>query len=121
MYSQKVGIDFIETYFLVVKSDSIQLVLVIVVTHKMHIHHFDIHTIFFNGDLIDKFYMIQPKNYVQPREETLVCRFKKSLYDIKQATTQWNIKFDTFFKEYNLVTNEVNPCVYHNQGVMKAI
>jgi hypothetical protein len=32
---------------------------------------------------------------------------------------QWNIKFHTFLKEYNLVTNEVDPCVYHNQGAME--
>jgi len=99
VYSQKVGIDFTKTYFLVVRSDSIQLVLTLVVTHKMHIHHFDIRTIFFNGDLVEEIYMIQLKNYVQLGEKTLVCRFKKSLHDIKQATTQWNIKFDTFFRE----------------------
>jgi hypothetical protein len=34
---------------------------------------------------------------------------------------QWNIKFHTFLKEYNLVTNEVDHYVYHNQGVMETI
>jgi hypothetical protein len=44
----------------------------------------------------------------------------QKLYDIKQVTTQWNIKFDTFL-EYDLVTNEIDPCVYHNQGAMETI
>jgi hypothetical protein len=65
--------------------------------------------------------MIQLEDYVQLREKTFVCRLKKSLYGFKQVAKQWNIKFDTFLNEYNLVTNEADPCVYHNQGVMEII
>jgi hypothetical protein len=65
--------------------------------------------------------MIQPEDYVQLGEESFVCIFKNSLYGLKQIAKQWNIKFDTFLNEYNLVTNEVGPCVYHNQGVMETI
>jgi hypothetical protein len=65
--------------------------------------------------------MIQLEDYVQLREKTFVCRLKKNLYGIKQVAMQWNIKFDTFLNEYNLMTNEANPCVYHNQSVMETI
>ncbi len=60
---------------------------------------------------------------MQLGEVTLVCRFKKKLYDLKQvAPCNGTSSFTHFYiKEYNLVTNEVDLCVYHNQGVMETI
>jgi hypothetical protein len=51
----------------------------------MHIHQFDIYTIFLNGDLAKEIYMIQLEGYVQLGEEALVCRLKNSLYNLKQV------------------------------------
>ena len=42
-------------------------------------------TAFLYGDLEEEIYMEQPKALVKPGEEHLVCRLKKSLYDLKQA------------------------------------
>jgi hypothetical protein len=47
----------------------------------MYVHQFDIRIVF----LVEEIYMIQLEGYVQLGEVTLVCRLKKSLYDLKQV------------------------------------
>jgi len=50
-YLKKVGVDHAKTYFLVVKNDFIRVVLVITISHKIHICQFNIGIVFLNGNL----------------------------------------------------------------------
>ena len=64
----------------------------------------DVKSVFLHGDLIEESYMEKP-----PRFMTyfgLVCRLKKSLYGLKQATRAW-MKILIFFLSI-LVSNVVN-------------
>ena len=42
--------------------------------------------------------MEQPKGFVASGQKHLVCRLKKSLYDLKHAPRQWYKKFDDFIR-----------------------
>ncbi len=66
-----------------VKNDFIHVVLVITVSHKIHIRQFNIGIVFLNGDLLEEIYMVQSKGSMQPKATKLVCRFKKHLYGLK--------------------------------------
>lgn len=65
------------------------------------------------GDLQEEIFMEQPKGYVKLETKQLVCRFHKNIYGLRQATRQWNLKFDSFMTKNNLVTSDANLCVYH--------
>ncbi|GKE36741.1 putative zinc finger, CCHC-type containing protein [Tanacetum coccineum] len=72
----------------------------------------DVKTAFLNGDLHEDVYMAQPKGFKFKGQEHLVCKLKKSIYELKQASRQWYLKFDEVMKKHNFIKNQVDQCVY---------
>lgn len=48
----------------------------------------DVKTSFFNGNLDKDFYMDQPNEFVEKGNKQMVCKLKKSIYGLKQASRQ---------------------------------
>ena len=82
---QKADLDFFDTFALVTRITSIRLLIAIAAIFYLKIHQMDVKTDFLNGDLEEEIYMDQPKCFVEPRQESKVCKLTKSLYDLKQA------------------------------------
>ena len=40
------------------------------------------------------------------------CKLKKSIYGLKQASRQWNLKFDEVIKKFGFKENDVDSCIY---------
>jgi hypothetical protein len=45
---------------------------------------------FLNGVLDEEIYMEQPQGFINTGKETQVCRLKKAIYSLKQASCAWN-------------------------------
>ena len=45
-------------------------------------------------------------------KEHLGCRLRKSIYGLKQASRQWNLKFDQVIKKFGFKENDVDNCIY---------
>ena len=56
--------------------------------------------------------MDQPEGFKVPGKENLVCKLKKSIYGLKQASRQWYIKFNDTITSYGFVENTVDRCIY---------
>ena len=67
----------------VTRMTSIRLLIAIVAIFDLRIHQMDVKTIFLNGDIEEKTYMDQPKGFVEPGQESKVCKLIKSLYGLK--------------------------------------
>ena len=46
----------------------------------------DVKITFLNGDLEEEIYMLQPSGCIVPGQKNKVCKWKRSLYGLKQAS-----------------------------------
>ena len=91
--AQRLGHDYIETHLPVVHLETIRAILAIAPTHKLHIQQMDIKGAYLNGTLKERVYMQQPEGFADGTGQ--VCLLIKTLYGLKQAGREWNIKLDT--------------------------
>ena len=56
--------------------------------------------------------MMQPEDLITKNQELMVCKLKRSIYGLKQASRSWNIRFDQSIKSFGFEQNLDEPCVY---------
>lgn len=135
-YTQRIGVDFYETFAPVARLSSIRTVLALAVKHNMSVHQMDVTTAYLNGKIDTDIYMEMPNMFEEilerivktstrkeickrakrmleeVRNENKVCLIKKALYGLKQAGRQW---YKTLHEELNkigLKSLNSDPCVY---------
>lgn len=112
-FNQREGIDYNEIFYPVGKCTSIRILLSLVSQFDFELEQLDVKTAFLYGNLEEKIYMTQPKDFEQKGKENFVCLLQKSLYELKQAPRQWYIRFDTFIKGLDFNRSEYDPCFYY--------
>ncbi|GKA84968.1 putative RNA-directed DNA polymerase [Tanacetum coccineum] len=105
-YTQKEGVDYKETFSHVSRKDSIRIVMALVAHFDLELHQMDVKTVFLNGDFHEDVYMAQPQGFKSKGQEPLVCKLKKSICGLKQASRQWYLKFDEVMKKHNFIKNQ---------------
>ena len=105
-------VDYEATFSPVSSKDSFRVIMALVAHFDMELHQMDVKTAFLNGDLNEEVYMMQPEGFVANDSGTLVCRLKKSIYGLKQASKQWYLKFHSVVASYGFVENKVDQCIY---------
>ncbi|GJW19796.1 retrotransposon protein, putative, ty1-copia subclass [Tanacetum coccineum] len=60
----------------------------------------------------EEVYMEQPKGFVNPKYSKTDSKLKRSIYGLKQASRQWNKRFDDEIKKFGFSQNADEPCVY---------
>ena len=85
-FTQKEGIDYKETFSPVSKKDSLRIIMTLVAHFDLKLQQMDVKTTFLNGNLEEEIYMKQPEGFSSSGGEHLVCKLKKSIYGLKQAS-----------------------------------
>ena len=90
---------------------SVRIILAIVAYFDYEIWKMDVKTAFLNGNLTEDVYMMQPEGFVNPSNARKICKLRKSIYGLKQASRSWNIRFDEVVKGFDFIKNEEKACV----------
>ena len=67
---------------------------------------------FLNGNLEEEVYMKQPERFSSSEGEHLVCKLKKSIYGLKQASRQWYLKFHEVITSFGFEENIMDQGIY---------
>jgi hypothetical protein len=59
--------------------------------------------------------MKQPKGFIVPGSEELICRLKKSIYGLKQSPRCWNLLLDSKLKEIGFTQLSHDPYIYYKK------
>lgn len=112
-YSQSAGIDYKETFSPVVRYETVRSILAIAAIEDLEMTQFDVKTAFLNGDLEETIYMQVPDGI--EHEPNKVCRLKRSLYGLKQASRAWNSKFVEFLRGCDMEQSQADSCLFYGQ------
>ena len=85
----------------------------------LELHQMDVKMDFLNGMLGEELYMKQPKGLSSSSGEHLVCKLNKSIYDLKQASLQWYLKFHKVITSFGFEENVMDHCIYQKVGRSK--
>ena len=111
-FRQKKGVDFNEIFSPVVKMSSIRIMLSLAATLDLEVEQMDVKTTFFHDNLEEEIYMKHPDGFLIEGKEYYVCRLKKSIYYLKQASRQWYKKFESFMCEQRYKKTTFDHCVF---------
>ena len=111
-FTQREGIDYYETYAPVSSKDLLRIVMALVDHFDLELHQMDVKTAFLNGELNEEVHVQQPQGFEIKEKEHMVCKLKRSIYGLKQASHQWYFKFNDTIMKYGFKENIVDQCIY---------
>ena len=82
------------------------------------IHQLDVQNAFLHGRLDETVYMFQPPGFVDPAKPKHVCKLKRSIYGLKQASRAWNAHFVSFITNHGFTQSKSDTSlfVYRKNG-----
>jgi hypothetical protein len=102
-FTQRLGVDYDETFSLVVKFATVRVVLSLALSHDWVIHQLDVKNAFLHGTLTETVYCGQPTSFVDADRPDLVYRLNRSLYSLKHAPRAWYSRFASYLASIGFV------------------
>ena len=91
---------------------SVRIILAIATYFDYEIWQMDVKTAFLHGNLTEDVYMIQAEGFVDPTSTSKVCKLKRSIYGLKQASRSWNIRFQEVLTDLRFIKSKGDVCLY---------
>jgi histone deacetylase 1/2 len=112
-YKQRYGIDYEDTFSLVVKAATIRLILSIVVSNGWSLRQLDVQIAFLHGVLDEEVYMKQPPGYEDKTFPNYLCKLDKALYGLKQAPRAWYYRLSVKLQELGFKPSKGDTSLFY--------
>ena len=110
-YHQIEGIYYNDRFSPVAKLVTVRLFFTIATTKAWLIHQLDINNAFLHGSLPEEVYMLPLDGYTKAAPGQ-VCRLRRSLYGLKQASRQWNLEFCSKITQFGFAQSVHDHCLF---------
>lgn len=107
-FKQRHGVDYDDTFSLVVKSATIRLILFVAITRGWELQQADVTNEFLHGQLQEEVYMRQPMGFEDPILPNHVCKLDKVIYGLKQIPRAWYSRFSMKLQEIGFVSSKAD-------------
>jgi hypothetical protein len=112
-FQQKRGIDFQAIFAPVAKYNIFYILLALCGHQGWSIIHLDVKTAYLNGILWEEVYIHQPRRYVVPGKEGLVCKVTKAMYGLKQSRRCWYFNVDETICLFGMIRSTADTNLYY--------
>lgn len=114
-FSQIYGENYSETFAPTVSYSSIRAMLAFAAKENLAIQQIDIKTAFLNSPIEEEVYVEQPEGFLISGRETYVCKLKRCLYGLKQASRAWNQHITAILLKLGFNQSEQDPCIFYHK------
>jgi hypothetical protein len=111
-FQQRHEVDFDEIFVSVVKSILYKSFMTINIIRELQIRHINVVIAFLYELLDEDVYVIQSHMFKFERNEDLVCKFKRALYDLKQTSKMWYDIIHKFLTDLEFKRSNSNHAVF---------
>ncbi|CAL1398262.1 unnamed protein product [Linum trigynum] len=110
-FNQLEGVDFHDTFAPVAKVVTVRVLIALAAQRGWPLHQLDVNNAFLHGDLEEEVYMKVPLGF-QQEGDTRVCRLRKSLYGLRQASRNWYQKFTLALAELGFTASRADHSLF---------
>ncbi|KAL0412223.1 UNVERIFIED_CONTAM: Retrovirus-related Pol polyprotein from transposon RE1 [Sesamum latifolium] len=114
-YNQVEGVDYFDRFSPIAKAVTVRILLALVAGSGWAIHQVDINNAFLHGLLEEDIYMLPQDGSSVPTGK--VCKLKRSLSILKQASRQWNQELTAKLVAYGFSQSLHEHCVFIKHSV----
>ncbi|RVW24879.1 Retrovirus-related Pol polyprotein from transposon RE2 [Vitis vinifera] len=119
-FHQRPGIDYSETFSLVIKPTTVRLVLSLAVSQGWSLRQLDVNNAFLQGTLTEDVFMSQPPGFIDRDHPHHVCKLRKAIYGLKQAPRAWYHELRQFLLQFGFINSiaDTSLFIFNNHGTI---
>ena len=111
-FTQQYGQDYDETFSPVVKLGTVRIIIALALQHGWSLSQLDVKNAFLHGELKEEVYMEQPPGYSMHDSSNWVCKLRRSLYGLKQASRSWFESFSTEIQHHGFTKSVLDHSLF---------